>query len=143
MRSLCAMSDLGQCERERAMALVIDGDLRLRDSLAALLEQEGLQVVQLGSTAPLTDLVRQHRPDVILLDVLLDAASGLDALERLRKLHHKTPVIVLSAFATDDLLEAAVDAGADDFIAKPFSCAVLLAHVKAVLRRSRWQSAVG
>lgn len=127
---------------ERAYAprvLVVDDDPALRQMIAELMSYEGFQVVEVESAVGLTDLVRETQPDVVLLDHRMQPVSGLDALQALRASGEQVPVVMLTGVPPDELLESAVDTGADDYVVKPFSDSVLVAHVRAILRRVEWQ----
>jgi DNA-binding response OmpR family regulator len=127
----------GQCLA--AGALVAAENPTTRAFLEDLFERNGIEVQKVETCAALPEMVRQLRPDLVLLDLPLEALSSLDALEQLRADGQRVPVIVVTDLPAESMLEVAVDAGADDHITKPFSEAVLLAHVHAVLRRSKWQ----
>ena len=124
----------------RPKVLVVDDDPALRQLLEDILVNDGFDVLQAASGARLTEMVREHQPDLVVLDEVMEPVSGLEALQSLRSSGAKVPVVMLTAIPPDDILETAVDTGADDYVAKPFSGAVLLAHLKAILRRSRWQA---
>ena len=119
--------------------LVVDDDLAVLQLLEDVLVANGFVVVQSATGEGLTDLVRQERPDIVLLDQVMEPVSGLDALESLRANSLDVPVLMLTATPPEQILELAVDTGADDYVTKPYSEAVLVAHIKAVLRRVRWQ----
>jgi two-component system, OmpR family, phosphate regulon response regulator OmpR len=120
--------------------LVVDDDAQFRKMLMAVLEFEGFRAVPASTAVGLPDLVRVHQPDVVLLDQLMEPVCGIDALEALRSSGGQVPVIMLTGVPASDLLETAVETGADDYVAKPFSRAVLVARIWAILRRVRWQS---
>jgi two-component system KDP operon response regulator KdpE len=81
-------------------------------------------------------MVRRHRPDVVLLDLKMARMSGLEALQGLRSAGEDLGVIILSAAGEEALVLAAFEAGADDYVTKPFMIRVLLARLRAVLKRS-------
>lgn len=114
--------------------LVVDDDPLLRRSLAFHLEQAGYRVDTAGSAEDALAFVRRVLPNLILLDISLPGMDGLEALRELRALHH-IPVIFLTARrrGLDEVL--GLELGGDDYITKPFDVDVLLAHLKAVLRR--------
>jgi DNA-binding response OmpR family regulator len=120
--------------------LVVDDDLYVRQLLVDMLVHEGFSVTPAESASGLTDLVRDQQPDVVILDEMMEPVSGLEALRSLRSSGEQVLVMMLTAVSPEDLLEAAVAVGADDYLAKPFSNAVLVAHLRAMLRRSGWQS---
>ncbi|MHB8133149.1 MAG: response regulator transcription factor [Anaerolineaceae bacterium] len=116
--------------------LLIDDDALLRRSLAFNLEQSGYTVRTAATAEDGIAQADQQRPDLILLDINLPGMDGLDAL---RKLHGemKIPVIMLTARRRELDEVLGLELGADDYVTKPFDFNVLLAHVKAVLRRSQ------
>ena len=118
--------------------LLIDDDRDLRAILGFALRDAGYLVVEAGdATVALTAAEAEH-PDLAILDLNLGAEDGLDLLPRLRALPEGAPrsVLVLSVRATEDDVVQALDRGADDHLAKPFSPRTLLARVRALLRRS-------
>ena len=84
--------------------------------------------------------VGQHHPNVVLLDEVMEPVSGVEALQALRASGQDVPVVMLTAIGRDDMVETALDTGADDYVTKPFSEAVLVAHLRAVLRRQYWRA---
>jgi DNA-binding response OmpR family regulator len=116
--------------------LVVDDDELLRRSLAFNLEKAGYRPSTAASAEDALLLARRDPPDLILLDIGL---PGMDGLEALRELQHKvgTPVIFLSARRRELDQVLGLELGADDYVTKPFDLDVLLARVKAVLRRSQ------
>jgi DNA-binding response OmpR family regulator len=115
--------------------LIVDDDEDLRGALAEQIGlEDDLQAIQAttasgGITAALTE-----RPDLILLDVDLPDMDGRDACAAMRDQGVGAPVIMLTAAATDDDTIQGLEAGADDYVAKPFKFAVLLARIRAQLR---------
>ena len=127
-------------ERAPATVLVVDDDAAVRQLLEDILVSAGFEVVLADSGANLAELIRQQHPNLVLLDQVMEPVSGLDALQALRASGHDVPVVMLTAVGRDDMVEAALDTGADDYLTKPFSDAVLVAHVRAVLRRHHWRT---
>jgi len=116
--------------------LLIDDDMLLRRSLAFNLEQAGYQVSTSETAEDALAIVRRDRPDLILLDIGLPGMDGLDAL-RIFQTEFDLPVIFITARRRelDEIL--GLELGADDYITKPFDNNVLLARVKATLRRTQ------
>jgi two-component system phosphate regulon response regulator OmpR len=127
-------------EQAQATVLVVDDDTTVRQVLEELLRSAGFTVATADTGARLPDLVRQQQPHVVLLDQLMQPVSGLEALQALRASGQDVPVIMLTALGGDDLVQTALETGADDYVTKPFSNAVLVAHIRAALRRQRWQA---
>lgn len=120
--------------------LVCDDDALLRRSLSLQLEQAGYRATTAASAEDMLALARRDTPDLILLDIGLPGMDGLDALRHVQQ-GMDVPVIFVSARRRELDTILGLELGADDYITKPFNPDVLLAHVKAVLRRSARQSA--
>ena len=119
--------------------LVVDDDALLRRSLSLQLEQVGYRTSTAGSAEDALALARRDRPDLVLLDVGLPGMDGLDALRQVQ-MDDDIPVIFVTARRRELDTILGLELGADGYITKPFNPDVLLAHVKAVLRRSERQS---
>jgi two-component system, OmpR family, response regulator MtrA len=117
--------------------LVIDDDRRLRHLVQVILEGDGFVVHQDDDGARLLPMVRQVQPDVVLLDLAMSHVSGMQALSALRAAGEEVPVVMLSATFEQDAMVSALNAGADDYITKPFLPRVLAARLRAVVRRAR------
>src|SRR5512141_2495704 len=107
----------------------------MRRSLAFHLEQAGYQVHTAENAEDAIDFARHSPPDLVLLDIALPGMDGLDALRELRALHN-LPVIFLTGRRRELDEVVGLELGADDYITKPFDVDVVLAHIKAVLRRT-------
>ena len=117
--------------------LVVDDDKRLAGALKRGLEGEGFAVdVALDGEEGLW-LSREHAYDALVLDVMLPGTSGLAVCARLREAGDWVPILMLTARGAPRDEARALDTGADDFLAKPFSYVVLLARLRALLRRGR------
>jgi two-component system, OmpR family, KDP operon response regulator KdpE len=115
--------------------LVVEDDAGIRNVVRALLEPEKYRVVEAETAARALIEARAHKPDLLLIDLGLPDRDGLDVIRSVRS-WSPVPIIVLSARAMEEQKIAALDAGADDYVTKPFSAAELLARVRAALRRS-------
>jgi DNA-binding response OmpR family regulator len=115
--------------------LLVDDDALMRRSLAFHLEQAGYQVHTAANAEDALSLVRHSLPDLVILDIGLPGMDGLDALREL-KTQHNLPVIFLTARRRELDEVVGLELGADDYITKPFDVDVVLAHIKAVLRRT-------
>jgi len=120
--------------------LIVDDDPLLTDSLGFLLQQEGYDVAVAGTGSDALDIVRTSPPDLVLLDVGLPDLNGVEVCRRLRGFWNG-PVIVLTARRQEADKVIGLDAGADDYVIKPFSSSELLARIRAGLRRA--QQSVG
>jgi DNA-binding response OmpR family regulator len=115
--------------------LLVDDDALMRRSLAFHLEQAGYQVHTAANAEDALEFVRNSPPDLVMLDIGLPGMDGLDALREL-KAQHNLPVIFLTGRRRELDEVVGLELGADDYITKPFDVDVVLAHIKAVLRRT-------
>lgn len=115
--------------------LLVDDDALIRRSLAFNLEQAGYRTSTAGDAESALQLARRDPPDLILLDIGLPGMDGLDALNSFRQ-EADTPIIFLTARRRELDQALGLELGADDYVTKPFDLNVLLARIKAVLRRS-------
>ena len=120
---------------EKATALVIDDEPQIRKLLRVLLEQEQYRAFESDSGRHGLSEIALRRPDVVLLDLGLPDIDGLAVLERLRQ-WSKVPVLVLSVRDGPEDKVSALDAGADDYVTKPFEATELLARLRAIQRRA-------
>src|SRR3954451_24193131 len=125
-----------------ALILLVDDDALLLKSLGFLLKQEGYEVRAESTALKAIEAVRQSAPDLVLLDVGLPDLNGVEACRRLRQ-SWTGPIIMLTGRRHDTDKVIGLDAGADDYIVKPFVTTELLARIRATLRRSRQPSAAG
>jgi two-component system, OmpR family, response regulator MprA len=117
--------------------LVVDDEPAVRDSLRRALELEGydIELASDGQEA-LTRLDSNSQPDAMILDVLMPRMDGLEVCRRMRQTGNRLPVLMLTARDAVENRVAGLDAGADDYVTKPFALEELLARVRALLRRS-------
>src|SRR5512141_1137471 len=115
--------------------LLVDDDALMRRSLAFHLEQAGYQVHPAANAEDALAFIRHSPPDLVLLDIALPGMDGLDALREM-KTQRDLPVIFLTGRRRELDEVVGLELGADDYITKPFDVDVVLAHVKAVLRRA-------
>ncbi len=119
-----------------ALVLVVDDEPAVRDSLARTLRFEGYQVGVANDGLAALESVRADQPDLVILDVMMPRMDGLEACRQLRVEQHTLPVLMLTARDSVGDRVAGLDAGADDYLVKPFALQELLARVRALLRRS-------
>ncbi len=121
--------------------LVIEDDTSLRRALRTSLKARGLEVLESPNAEDGLVLVADNRPDVVLLDLGLPDLDGIEALRRMRSFSD-VPVVVLTARDRQQDKIEALDAGADDYVTKPFDVEEVLARVRATLRRVPQASSV-
>lgn len=117
------------------LALLIDGDAQVRRHVRTLLKAAEFRLVEAATVEQGLTTTRKQRPDIVLSEVALADATGVDVVGTLRR-QTTAPILVLSQEAKEHDKVAAFDAGADDYITKPFGGAELLARMRAVLRRA-------
>ncbi len=120
-----------------ARVLVADDDKSVRESLVRALTLEGYSVVAANDGAKALDLVKSERPDVLVLDVMMPAVDGLTVARVLRSEKNRLPILMLTARTETSDRVAGLDAGADDYLPKPFALEELLARLRALVRRTR------
>jgi two-component system KDP operon response regulator KdpE len=118
-----------------ARVLVVDDEPNIIGTLAPLLRRQGYDVTSAMTGRAALDAVERDRPDVIVLDLGLPDINGVDVCTEVRRTSH-VPIIVLSARGGEGDKVRALDAGADDYITKPFGSEELLARVRVALRRT-------
>jgi two-component system response regulator MprA len=118
--------------------LVVDDERAVRESLRRALELEGYEIELAGDgDEALSTLGRDEpQPDAVILDVLMPGLDGLEVCRRLRATGSRVPVLMLTARDEVENRVAGLDAGADDYVTKPFALEELLARVRALLRRT-------
>lgn len=117
--------------------LVVEDEPAIRELIGFACESSGYAVLRAGSVKEASDLISQNRVHLILLDWMLPDLSGLQWLDKLKRdeRYAAVPVIMLTARGTESDKVAGLDAGADDYVVKPFSPRELIARMRAVLRR--------
>ena len=115
--------------------LVVDDEPTLLATLTYSLEQENFQVITASDGEAAVDSARAHKPDLVVLDLMLPGMSGLEVCRVLRK-ESAVPVIMLTAKDSEVDKVVGLEVGADDYMTKPFGMPELLARVRALLRRS-------
>ncbi len=122
------MSDAGQ------RILVVDDENAIRRYLHTALTAQGFAVYEATNGQETLNAVIEHRPDVIILDLGLPDIDGIEVTRRLRE-WSQTPIIILSVREAEQDKIAALDAGADDYLTKPFGTGELMARMRVVMRR--------
>jgi len=122
-------------EGPKRTVLVVEDDASIMLGLRINLESEGYAVLSAEDGERGLDIARAQRPDLIILDVMLPMRNGFQVLQALRREGLAMPIIILSARTGEMDKVTGLELGAEDYVAKPFSLAELLARVKAALRR--------
>jgi len=114
--------------------LVVDDETSIRRYLRAALTAQGLTVYEAADGQEALNAILAHRPDLIILDLGLPDIDGIEVTRRLRE-WSQTPIIILSVREAEQDKIAALDAGADDYLTKPFGTGELMARMRVVMRR--------
>jgi two-component system KDP operon response regulator KdpE len=122
--------------------LVVDDEVEIRRSLRTTLETRGFEVVLAANAREAALHAASYNPDLLLIDLGLPDRDGLDLIRELRQ-WCRAPILILSARGREDEKVKGLDAGADDYLTKPFGAAELLARVRAALRREHRSATEG
>src|SRR5512136_2899061 len=121
---------------ESALRIVmVDDEAAMRRLLKITLQTEGYQVFEAGSGREAIDQVAACHPDLVLLDLGLPDLDGAEVIRLLRE-HTQVPIVILSVREQESEKIRALDAGADDYLTKPFGTGELLARIRVVIRRA-------
>lgn len=120
------------------MICVVEDDLNIREIEVFAMKNCGFSVMEAGTAKEFWDICKTQIPQLIVLDIMLPDEDGISILKKIRSNAelHKVPVILVTAKGTELDKVKGLDAGADDYIAKPFGVLELISRIKAVLRRS-------
>ena len=121
-----------------AKILIVEDEAAIRQMLSMVLTQEGYNSLEVANVGAAFEMLGNLTPDLILLDWMMPGLSGLEFTRRLKKTPNtrSIPIILLTAKSEEEDKVTALDAGADDYITKPFSTPELIARIRALLRRS-------
>jgi DNA-binding response OmpR family regulator len=120
-----------------ARILIVEDELPMRTALADILEAEHYRVLTAADGQTGLDRALKEKPDLILLDIMMPKLDGFAVCAELRRLGHAEPILMLTAKGQIEDRVTGLDAGADDYLVKPFSTDELLARVRALLRRTQ------
>ncbi len=115
--------------------LLAEDDLRVRESVSRALEMEGFEVSTAVDGLAALEKIEGHRPDAVILDVMMPRLDGLQVARRVRAEGDTIPILMLTARHEVSQRVQGLDAGADDYLVKPFALEELLARIRALLRR--------
>jgi two-component system response regulator MprA len=121
--------------QQAAKVLVAEDDTEIRTALERILRYEGYEPITVNDGAAALEAITEHEPDLIVLDVMMPFVDGLTVCRRIRERGNRTPVLMLTARVEISDRVAGLDAGADDYLPKPFDLEELLARIRALLRR--------
>ena len=123
---------------EASKILLVEDDPHLAKGLQFNLEREGYEVFLVDNGASALDQLREKDFDLIVLDLMLPGLGGLEVARTIRETNIRFPILMLTAKSTKKDREIGLEAGADDYLAKPFHLPELLLRIKGILRRSEW-----
>jgi DNA-binding response OmpR family regulator len=129
-------------QRRPLRILVVDDDRNLRRLVAAYLEREGYEMSEAGDGQAAMREFQRSQPDLVILDVMLPGLDGFEVAHLMKARRH-LPILMLTARGDEADVLAGFDAGADDYLVKPFSAKVLVARVRAILRRGGLEQEAG
>ena len=124
-------------ERSGGRVLLVEDEAPIREGLCELFLSQGYQVVALGDGLSALEQSADGGFDVVILDIMLPGMDGLGVLTHLRSRGDHTPVLLLTAKGAEDDIVKGLEAGADDYVPKPFGIHELLARVKGLMRRAQ------
>lgn len=130
----------GTAEEDSMRLLVVEDQADLRTIIVRKLKSEGYAVDSTGNGLEALDFIGLTEYDGIILDIMLPGITGLSILKRMRAAGNHTPVLLLTALGTVEDKVEGLDAGADDYLSKPFDFQELLARIRAMTRRGSQQS---
>ena len=115
--------------------LIVEDETPIRDGLVSLFSGQGFEVTSAASGPEALDALGRDTYDIVVLDLMIPPPTGLEVLADLRTKDDRTPVLVLTALGSEDDVVRGLEAGADDYITKPFGVKELLARARGLLRR--------
>jgi DNA-binding response OmpR family regulator len=116
--------------------LIVEDDATIARSIELELRHVGYEVKRVGDGALALDSIRHAEPDLVILDLMLPGLDGLEVARRMRQAEHRFPILMLTALAETRDVVSGFDAGADDYLRKPFETSELLARIRALLKRA-------
>ena len=124
---------------KKTSILVVDDDIYVVRMMQRILDLEGYRVLKVGTGEAAIDMFLEENPDLMLLDIMMPTMDGYTVCERIREFS-QVPIIIVTAKGNEEEKIKGLDAGADDYLTKPFSSGELAARVRSVLRRSVYRT---
>jgi len=121
----------------KAVIAIVDDEEAIRTAVRLNLSREGYSIIEAGDGEAAIELVKDKKPDLIVMDVMMPVKDGLNTCRALRGEGNSTPIILLTSRSASVDKVLGLDLGADDYLAKPFEMMELIARVKALLRRTQ------
>ena len=121
----------------RPRVLIVEDETPIRDGLVSLLGGQGFETTHAASGTEAEQALAADSFDIVVLDLMIPAPTGLEVLAHLRSKDDRTPVLVLTALGAEDDVVRGIEAGADDYLTKPFGVKELVARVRGLLRRAK------
>jgi DNA-binding response OmpR family regulator len=118
------------------LVLIADDDRNINDTLKEYLEKSGFRTISAYDGKEALELFRSHRPDVLILDIMMPEIDGKDVCRKIRS-HSDVPILMLTALGDEADKLVGLEIGADDYITKPFSPREVAARIKVIMRRVR------
>jgi two-component system, OmpR family, KDP operon response regulator KdpE len=122
---------------EQSTVLIVDDEPSIRLSLRTILSSLGFMIVEAARGEEALALVRTAQFDVVLLDINMPGMGGVEVCRMMRKTSARLPIVMLTVQGSEDRKVEALDAGADDYITKPFQLRELIARLRAAVRRNQ------
>ena len=115
--------------------LTIDDDTAITELLAMLLSTHGYDVLTANTGDAGIEIIKEKKPNIVVLDLMMPGVDGWQVCKRVREFSN-VPIVVLSALDDPDMIASALDAGADDYLVKPVSSSILVAHLNRLISRT-------
>jgi two-component system phosphate regulon response regulator PhoB len=130
----------GLSKMANSKCLIVEDETAIRDLIALILVREGYQVQTVGSSHAALQLIERNQFDLMIVDWMLPELSGVDLIKTIRASGNAIPILMVTAKVQPEDIVMGLDAGADDYITKPFDANVLKARAQALIRRSQMRS---
>lgn len=121
----------------KAVIAIVDDEEAIRTAVRLNLSREGYSIIEAGDGEAAIEIIKNKKPDLIVMDVMMPVKDGLNTCRSLRSEGNSTPIILLTSRSASVDKVLGLDLGADDYLAKPFEMMELVARVKALLRRTQ------